>query len=173
MMWAKLEDVVKMQRREVLGVLTAAVGSALLPGSLATAEHTPAANHLPKERVTGIGGLFFRAHDPKALAQWYQDHLGVSVTPQSYDDPVWNQQAGPTLFSPFPEKTNYFGDATKQWMINFRVGDLDKMAAQLEAAGIAVKVDPATYPNGRFARIHDPEGTPIELWQPLNAVTVK
>jgi REP element-mobilizing transposase RayT len=89
------------------------------------------------------------------------------------NDPVWNQQAGPTVFSPFPEKTTYFGDATKQWMINFRVGDLDKMAGQLEAPGIAVKVDPATYPNVRFARIHDPEGTPIELWQPLNAVTVK
>jgi glyoxylase I family protein len=168
-----MEDVMKMQRREVLGVLTAAAGSALLPGSFAAADPTPAGNPLPKERVTGIGGIFFRAHDPKALAQWYQDHLGISVTPQSDNDRVWQQQAGPTSFTPFPEKTNYFGDATKQWMINFRVGDLDKMAAQLEAAGIAVKVDPTTYPYGRFARIHDPEGNPIELWQPLNAVTVK
>jgi len=156
-----------MQRREVLGVLTAAAGSALLPGSFAAAEQTPAANHLPKERVTGIGGVFFRARDPKALAQWYQNHLGIS------NDPAWQQQAGPTAFSAFPEKTNYFGDATKQWMINFRVGDLDKMTGQLEAAGIAVKVDPTTYPYGRFARIHDPEGNPIELWQPENAVTVK
>jgi glyoxylase I family protein len=159
----------KTPRREVLGMLTAAAGSALLPGSLAAAEQTPAANHLPTERVTGIGGLFFRARDPKVLAQWYQDHLGVFVLPQSPNDPVWNQQAGPTAFAPFPEKTNYFGDATKQWMINFRVSDLDKMAGQLEAAGITVKVDPTTYPNGRFARIHDPEGNPIELWQPLNA----
>jgi glyoxylase I family protein len=159
----------KMQRREVLGVLTAAAGSALLPGSVAAAaEQTPATNDLSKERVTGIGGVFFRAHDPKALAQWYQDHLGVFVVPQSNTDPVWNQQAGPTAFSPFPEKTNYFGDLTKSWMINFRVSDLDKMARQLEAAGIEVKVDPATYPNGRFARIHDPEGNPIELWQPMN-----
>jgi glyoxylase I family protein len=158
----------KMQRREVLGVLTAAAGSALAPESFAAAAaQPPATTDLPKERVTGIGGVFFRAHDPKALAQWYQDHLGVFVTPQRKDDPVWNQQAGPTAFSPFPEKTNYFGDATKQWMINFRVSDLDKMARQLEAAGIEVKVDPATYPNGRFARIHDPEGNPIELWQPM------
>jgi glyoxylase I family protein len=159
----------RMQRREVLGVLTAAAGSALLPGSLAAAaERTPATNDLPNERVTGIGGVFFRAHDPKVLAQWYQDHLGVFLVPQSNTDPVWNQQAGPTAFSPFPEKTSYFGDPTKQWMINFRVSDLDKMARQLEAAGIEVKVDPATYPNGRFARIHDPEGNPIELWQPMN-----
>lgn len=158
----------KMQRREMLGVLTAAAGSTLLPVSFAVAEPTPVANHLPKERVTGIGGIFFRARDPKALAQWYQDHLGVFVTPQSIGDPVWQQQAGETVFAPFPEKTDYFGDETKQWMMNFRVSDLDKMAAQLAAAGIAVKVDPATYPNGRFARIHDPEGNPIELWQPMS-----
>lgn len=159
----------KMQRREVLRVLTAAAGSAFLAGSRATAaEQTPGATDLPKERVTGIGGVFFRARDPKALAQWYQDHLGVFVTPQRNNDPVWNQQAGPTAFSPFPEKTSYFGDPTKQWMINFRVGDLDKMARQLEAAGIQVQLDPTTYPNGRFARIHDPEGNPIELWQPMH-----
>ena len=171
--WANLENVMKMQRRELIGVLTVAAGSALLPGSFAAVEPTATANPLPKERVTGIGGIFFRAHDPKTLAQWYQDHLGVFVTPQSDKDPVWQQQAGSTSFTPFPEKTNYFGDATKQWMINFRVGDLDKMASQLEAAGIAVKVDPTKYPYGRFARIHDPEGDPIELWQPVNAVTVK
>ena len=156
----------KMKRREVLGVLTAAAGSALLPGAFAAAEPTSAGSPLPKEKVAGIGGFFFRAQDPKALAQWYQDHLGVFVTPQSASDPVWQQQAGPTSFTPFSEKSSYFGDATKQWMINFRVGDLDKMAAQLEAAGIAVKVDPTAYPYGRFARLHDPEGNPIELWQP-------
>jgi glyoxylase I family protein len=159
-----MEDVVNMLRREVLGVLTVAAGSALLPGSVpAAAAQTPAPNNLPTERVTGIGGVFFRAHDPKALAQWYQDHLGVTGQ-------VWTQEAGPTAFTPFAEKTNYFGDSTKQWMINFRVGDLDKMARQLEAAGIEVKVDPTTCPNvGRFARIHDPEGNPIELWQPMKA----
>jgi predicted enzyme related to lactoylglutathione lyase len=164
----------KMQRREVLGVLTAAAGSALLPGSSAaaagerTSAQTPAASDLPKETVTGIGGVFFRARDPKALARWYQDHLGVFVIPQGKNESVWNQEAGPTAFAPMPEKTGYFGDPAKQWMINFRVRDLDRMARQLEAAGIAVKVDPATYPNGRFARIHDPEGNPIELWQPMS-----
>ena len=157
----------------MLGVLTAAAGSALLPGSFAAAESTPAANPLPKETVTGVGGIFFRARDPKALSQWYQDHLGVNVTPQSDKDPVWHQQAGPTIFAPFPEKTNYFGDPTKQWLINFRVNDLDKMAKQLEAAGIAVKVDPMKYPNGRFARLHDTEGNPIELWQPMNEGNTK
>jgi predicted enzyme related to lactoylglutathione lyase len=158
----------KLQRRELLGVLTATAGSVLLPGSFALAQPAPAADSLPKERVAGIGGFFFRASDPKALAQWYQDHLGVFITPQKENDPVWNQQAGPTSFTPFPEKTKYFGDPAKQWMINFRVGDLERMAAQLEAAGIAVKVDPTSYPYGRFARLHDPEGNTIELWQPGN-----
>jgi glyoxylase I family protein len=162
------ETIVKKQRRQLLTALTAAAGSALLPSSFAAVAQTPVANQPAKEAVTGIGGFFFRAHDPKALEQWYQDHLGISVTPKAENDTVWQQQAGPTVFSAFPDKTSYFGDATKQWMLNFRVNDLDKMAAQLEAAGIAVKVDPTTYPNGRFARIHDPEGNPIELWQPMN-----
>jgi predicted enzyme related to lactoylglutathione lyase len=163
---------VNKQRRELLTALTAAAGSALMPGSFAVAEQVPAAGVAEKgpakETVTGIGGFFFRARDPKALGQWYQDHLGITVIPKSENDSAWRQQAGPTAFSPFPEKTKYFGDDTKQWMMNFRVGDLDKMAAQLEAAGITVKVDPTTYPNGRFAHLHDPEGNPIELWQPMN-----
>ncbi len=67
---------------------------------------------------------------------------------------------------PFEQDTGYFGEAGKNWMINFRVGDLDGMVIQLRAAGIVVTVDPETYPHGRFARLHDPEGNPVELWQP-------
>ena len=117
------------------------------------------------ERVTGIGGLFFRARDPESLAAWYRDHLGVAPVPKSYEQSSWRQQAGPTAFAPFPDETDYFGDRGKVWMINFRVRDLDAMIAQLRAADIAVTADPQTYPNGRFARLHDPEGNPIELWQ--------
>lgn len=65
-----------------------------------------------------------------------------------------------------PRETKYFGDLQKVWMVNFRVRDLDRMAAQLQAAGIEIKVDPQSYPIGRFARLHDPEGNPIELWEP-------
>jgi glyoxylase I family protein len=119
------------------------------------------------ERVTGIGGFFFRAHDPKKLAKWYQEHLGVLVVPTSYEQQPWRQDGGETAFAPLPENTNYFGDASKQWMINFRVLSLDKMVAQLRAAHIEVKIDPQNYPYGRFARLHDPEGNPIELWQPV------
>ena len=118
------------------------------------------------EKVAGIGGFFFRAHDPKALGAWYQQHLGIALEPTSEGGTVWQQEAGPTAFTPFPETTKYFGDPQKVWMINFRVHDIDKMVAQLRAAGIEVK-DPESYANiGRFARLHDPEGNPIELWQP-------
>lgn len=160
----------KVPRREVLGALTVAAGSALWPGlSTSAAEQTPASTPSAKEAVTGIGGFFFRARDPKALSQWYQEHLGITVIPQSANDSAWTQQAGPTAFQPFPEKTSYFGDLSKQWMLNLRVADLDKMTRQLEAAGIEVKVDPTTYPNGRFAHLRDPEGNPLELWQPMKA----
>lgn len=118
------------------------------------------------EKVAGIGGLFFRAHDPKSLGLWYQEHLGIAITATSEGEAVWQQEAGPTVFSPFPESTKYFGDPSKAWMVNFRVKDIDKMVAQLRAAKIEVN-DPETFGAiGRFARLHDPEGNPIELWQP-------
>jgi glyoxylase I family protein len=121
------------------------------------------------EKVVGIGGLFFRSRDPQALADWYATHLGVSPVPANDDDPGWRQQAGPTAFAPFPANTRYFGDPDSpqplQWMVNFRVANLDAMLSQLRAAGIEVTLDPETYPIGRFARLHDPEGNPIELWQ--------
>lgn len=119
------------------------------------------------EKVLGIGGLFFRSAEPDKLARWYAEHLGVDPVPTDYETPAWRQEGGSTVFAPFPAETDYFGDESRQWMINFRVGDLDAMIAQLEAAGVAVTRDPETYPNGRFARLHDPEGNPIELWEPV------
>lgn len=115
------------------------------------------------EKVLGIGGLFFRARDPKALAAWYTEHLGIDGM-----DSVWRQEAGMTVFAPFAQGTGYFGRPEQAWMVNFRVADLDRMTAQLEAAGIAVETRAEwDMPEvGRFARIHDPEGNPIELWEP-------
>src|SRR5580698_9320334 len=72
------------------------------------------------EKVTGIGGLFFRARDPDALAAWYRDHLGVDPVPGDYAGKPWRQEAGPTAFAPFPRDTKYLGDLDKSWMINFR-----------------------------------------------------
>lgn len=118
------------------------------------------------ERVDGIGGFFFRAKDPKALAQWYEDNLGIPPVPTKYGMPSWETEAGTTVFAPFPKDTTYFGDPDHHWMLNLRVRDLDKMAAQLRANGITVEIDPERYPNGRFAKVLDPEGNPIQLWQP-------
>ena len=172
-------------RRQLLRTLSFAFGSSFIlgrnqPGLLAgtatqpelspppagAAVHDGIAGGTEMEKVTGIGGFFFRAKDPKALALWYQQHLGILTIPTSDGETAWQQEAGSTAFTPFPETSKYFGDAQKVWMLNFRVRDLDKMAAQLQAAGIEVKIDPQSYPNGRFARLHDPEGNPIELWQP-------
>jgi predicted enzyme related to lactoylglutathione lyase len=113
--------------------------------------------------VGGIGGLFFRARDADALKQWYCEHLGVGCG----DYGMWEQEAGTTVFSPFAADTDYF-PADRQWMINFRVSDLDQLLTKLRDSGIEVITkdewnDPSV---GRFARIHDPEGNPIELWEP-------
>lgn len=115
-------------------------------------------------RVTGIGGVFFRANDTAALNGWYRRYLGITQP----DEAVWMQEAGPTVFSPFNATTDYF-PAAKQWMLNLRVEDLSGLIAELTAAGIAVETradwdGDGTY--GQFARIHDPEGNPIELWEP-------
>lgn len=118
------------------------------------------------EKVTGIGGIFFRAKETAAVSQWYADNLGIDLPPTDYDTLPWQQGAGHTVFTPFDQNTDYFGDANQQWMINFRVKNLDAIVAQLRANGNVVDVDPETYPNGRFARTSDPEGTPIQLWEP-------
>jgi catechol 2,3-dioxygenase-like lactoylglutathione lyase family enzyme len=119
------------------------------------------------ERVTGIGGFFFRARDPEKLGEWYAEHLGVDEPPTSYDgDPPWQQEQGPTVFAPFPVNSEHFTTPDQNWSINFRVRDLDAMLGQLRAAGIEVEPDPQTYPNGRFANLVDPEGNQIQLWQP-------
>jgi glyoxylase I family protein len=113
--------------------------------------------------VVGIGGVFFRANDPGALQAWYEKHLGVVV---DYASP-WVQQPGPTLFMPFPQDTDHF-PADKQWMINFRVTELDALLSTLRDAGIAVttKAEWDTPETGKFARLSDPEGNAVELWEP-------
>lgn len=128
--------------------------------------HGQAPHSAQPQKVLGIGGFFFRANNAGSLGRWYEKHLGIALAPSSYDQQPWHQEEGPTVFAPFPDTTNYFGARDRVWMINFRVRDLDAMVGQLRANGITVDVDPTVYPNGRFARLHDPEGNPIELWEP-------
>jgi glyoxylase I family protein len=121
------------------------------------------------EAVTGIGGVFFRARDPEALTRWYQQYLGVKPPPASYEERSWDQEAGPTVFAAMSADSPHFGAPEQQWSINFRVRDLDAMVEQLRHARIEVTVHAETYPNGRFAELADPEGTPIQLWEPAGA----
>ncbi len=113
------------------------------------------------ERITGIGGIFFKAQDAKALQTWYAEKLGVAVDP-SYGGAMYDT----TAWSVFKHDTKYFDPSTQPFMINYRVDDLEAMLAQLRAAGVTVddKVDDTDY--GRFGWAMDPEGNRIELWEP-------
>lgn len=113
--------------------------------------------------ITGIGGFFFRSKNAQTLKDWYINVLGINL--QEY---VWQQEAGPTVFEPFKEDSDYF-PAQNQWMINFRVSDLKSLIKELESRGIVVeqKDEWNSMPEiGTFARVYDPEGNPVELWQP-------
>jgi predicted enzyme related to lactoylglutathione lyase len=118
-------------------------------------------------RITGVGGIFFKSKDPKALATWYRDVLGIKVE-------NWGGAMLPTdapghppvvVWSPFPATSDQMAPSTREFMVNFAVDDLDALAAKLEAKGVAVHRQPPD-PNGSFAWILDPDGTKIELWQP-------
>lgn len=123
------------------------------------------------KRVTGIGGIFFKAKDPKGLCEWYRKHLGIEAEGwtgfafQWKDDPRAN--AGSTVWSIFPESTKYFEPADRPFMINFRVADLTSLLAQLREEG--VEVDDKSGQDsefGKFGWVMDPEGNRIELWEP-------
>ena len=118
-------------------------------------------------RVTGIGGFFFRAHDPEALNRWYGEHLGVvMLESRDYADPGWFQDRGEAVFSAISADSSMPGSAEHSWAITFRVDDLDGMVAKLRGAGIEVEPHAEAYPNGRFAELADPEGNRIQLWEP-------
>jgi predicted enzyme related to lactoylglutathione lyase len=123
------------------------------------------------KRVTGIGGVFFKAQDPKTLGEWYRRHLGVPIEDWGGAAFRWVTEDNPsgtgtTIWNPFKQDTGYFAPSTASFMINFRVHDLHALVAALRAEGCAVhdKVDESEY--GKFAWVMDPEGNRIELWQP-------
>jgi predicted enzyme related to lactoylglutathione lyase len=129
-----------------------------------------AAKGTPKGTVTGIGGVFLRAKDPAKLGAWYRDHLGIDAGKEGKIF-VWREDDAPekrgqTIWSLFPEKTKYFGSASQQTMINYRIDDLDALLARLKAEGIEPVKAPETHDYGKFAWIEDGEGNRIELWEP-------
>ena len=127
------------------------------------------AKEIQMEQVTGIGGVFFKAKDPKGLAAWYRTNLGIP-SKGGYADFTWRdkdhpEELGHTAWRIFPTNTTYFGQSSSSLMINYRVANLDRMLEQLRLSGVKIgKVEDADY--GRFAWIEDPEGNRIELWEP-------
>ena len=123
--------------------------------------------------VLGIGGLFFRARNPEALSAWYKQHLHVGGGCAAEGAPgepnawLWQSAGGPVVFQPFKADSDYFA-ADKQFMLNLRVSRIDELIEQLRSAGMDVITKPEwNDPQvGRFARVHDPEGNAVELWEP-------
>lgn len=122
------------------------------------------------KRVTGIGGIFFKSKDPKALNEWYRTHLGVETS--AYGAQFWwnkqeqSHQDGYTLWNPFPDTTKYFEPSEKEYMINYTVEDLEALVAELRKENVTILDEIAVFEYGKFVHIQDPEGNKIELWQP-------
>ncbi|MGB3795618.1 MAG: VOC family protein [Alteraurantiacibacter sp.] len=122
-----------------------------------------------KGKVLGIGGFFIRSPDPASLAAWYRDHLGIAATQSGQPTPegewVWMQDAGPTVFASFDAETDYWPPG-KQVMLNLRVEGLEALLSRLEESGITASHREEMDGVGSFARIRDPDGNPLELWEP-------
>jgi catechol 2,3-dioxygenase-like lactoylglutathione lyase family enzyme len=120
--------------------------------------------------VIGMGGYFFRAKDPETMKAWYREHLGVgggcgTDAKGESNSYLWYQEGGPTVFEPFKADSDYF-PTDRSAMINLRVSDLKSLLDKLRGAGIEITQEQTHEGVGSFARVHDPEGNPIELWEP-------
>jgi predicted enzyme related to lactoylglutathione lyase len=122
------------------------------------------------KKVTGIGGVFFKCKDPEKVKEWYQTHLGlhtdqygVNFEWRDAEDPA---KKGSTQWSPFSETTKFFQPSAKDFMINYRVENLEALVTQLKAEGVTVLDEIETYPYGKFVHIMDLEGNKIQLWEP-------
>ena len=122
------------------------------------------------KKVTGIGGIFFKCKDPNKMNEWYKTHLGFDTTQygtsfewRQLEDPA---KTGTTQWSPFAETTKYFEPSTKDFMINYRVDNLEALVAQLKSEGVTIVDEIESYDYGKFVHIVDVEGNKIELWEP-------
>lgn len=129
------------------------------------------------KKVTGIGGIFFKCKDPGKMREWYQTHLGL--TTNDYGSVFEWRQAGDstkkgfTQWSPFKESTNYFEPSTKDYMINYRVEDLEALVEELKKEGVTIVDKIESYDYGKFVHILDAEGNKVELWEPNDIVYEK
>ena len=143
------------------------LASGLATGLIALSSQT-AVPAEPAGHITGVGGVFFKSKDPKALAAWYRDVLGLRVESWGgamlpYDAPG---HPPAVVWSPFSQTGDYMAPSTREFMVNFAVDDLDAIIARLESKGVTILRRDDSDPQGRFAWILDPDGTKLELWQP-------
>jgi predicted enzyme related to lactoylglutathione lyase len=124
------------------------------------------------KKVTGIGGIFFKCKDPKAVNEWYKTHLGFNTSPygtnfewRENDD---NTKKGMTVWNPFPENTKYFDPSTKEFMINYRVDNLEALVEELKKENVTILDKMETYDYGKFIHIQDIEGNKVELWEAID-----
>jgi len=152
--------------------MIAAVFAAGFGAGLWAAGQTPQAPSAPAERATGIGGIFFKAKDPKALRTWYQEKLGIAMQDGSnfglfrWRERQDSSREGTTVWGLFPETTKYFAPSTSSFMINYRVRNLEALLTLLRSAGVTIEGKVVEDFNGKFGWIIDPEGNKIELWEP-------
>ncbi len=153
-------------------VFTIAIATSFFSGfafkSVLTNEHLNETSNMKK--VTGIGGIFFKCKDPEKVREWYAQNLGLNTNPYGAVF-EWHQGADPskkghTQWSPFNENTKYFEPSEKEFMINYRVADLEALVKELENSGVTVLDKIETYDYGKFVHILDVEGNKIELWEP-------
>ena len=125
-------------------------------------------------KVTGIGGIFFRSKDPKSIGEWYGKHLGLAI--DGYGSPFEFRNANNPdeinylRWGPFDENTDYFDPSEKEFMINYRVQNIEGLVDQLKESGVTIVDSIAAYDYGKFVHIMDPEGNKIELWEPIDSV---
>ena len=123
------------------------------------------------KRVTGVGGIFFKSADPKALSAWYKTHLGLDVSDWGGALFHWGgegSESGVTVWSPFAQDTSYMQPSSGSFMVNFRVADLDNLLSALRSEGCQVLDKTETSEQGKFGWVMDPEGNKIELWEPAS-----
>jgi len=123
------------------------------------------------KKVTGIGGIFFKCKDTKKMTEWYQKHLGLNTNEYGasfewFESPDSSKKAQ-TQWSPFAQETNYFEPSKKDFMINYRVENLEALVTELKQEGVTILDTIETYDFGKFVHIMDIEGNKIELWEPL------
>ncbi|MEO6136839.1 MAG: VOC family protein [Ginsengibacter sp.] len=124
------------------------------------------------KKVTGIGGIFFKCKDPNNIKEWYKKNLGLK--PDEYGAMFeWREESdstkkGVTQWSPFSETTKYFAPSTKEFMINYRVDNLEALVEELKKEGVTIVDKIESYDYGKFIHIMDPEGNKIELWEPID-----